>query len=884
MSYVLPNRKAFADSITRIFLKYRKIDIDPLDAEDADVDLCLKNSSNSRELFPYQKIVREYLLTETPYRGLLLYHGLGSGKTCSSIAVAESLLSTRKIYVMLPASLAENFKEELRKCGDPFFQLEQHWEVKPIRSAEDREHAKAFGISDGFLDKAGRYYATIAEKPPNFKTLPLDVQKGISSQISDIIDQRFHFINYNGISKSNFETYFPADQPHMFDDSVVIIDEAHNFIGNVINESELKMKIYDMIYRAKNAKIVMLSGTPIINRPTEIAYTMNLLRGPIERVVIPTAQVISWDEGMMTTFFKSLPDVDTIEYNSVKRYIMLTRNPPNFETVYNEKGERTAVKYNKDFDQEPDIIKWVDTWKLKFQDKIAGTEVASDKIIKEDLECLPTKFEDFMNTFIDGLSVKNALMFQKRIAGLVSYFKGADERLLPKEVQPEQRLVKVPMSSEQFLRYLEKRWKEIQIDSRRGRTKSDLNDDQGSYRTISRLACNFAIPPELEPPTDEAQITENTVPNKSEILGRIKADAKRFLAEDTLSKFSPKMEQMLKNIKTNLGESPKFRNQLVYSFFKELEGLGLFSAILEANGFQEYKLKKTQGIYEEDPDMKPGVPAFAFFKGGEDPTERNYYREIFNNKFGDRFPQTLKDSIKEPGRLCVLLVSKAGAEGINLLNVRNVHIMESHWNPALLDQVIGRAIRICSHASLPIADRTVKVNVYLSVFSQEQQTGTEGPNIVMIRRNDMSLKRYDVEQPVDTFMTTDEYMYEIAYEKGRIAKSISHLLKQSAVDCEIHRKLHSREKPIIQCMRFDTTSTTEDLSFKPNYVADERDTLYLRNIIRKKRRLQKIKVKGIYMILDPDTNDIFDGSAFEDNNRLLKIGSRTSPSEIRFFT
>ena len=50
-----------------------------------------------------------------------------------------------------------------------------------------------------------------------------------------------------------------------------------------------------------------------------------------------------------------MKDVDTIEYNSVKRTIMLTRNPPFFETQYNEKGERTSVKYNKDFKQNPNI-------------------------------------------------------------------------------------------------------------------------------------------------------------------------------------------------------------------------------------------------------------------------------------------------------------------------------------------------------------------------------------------------------------------------------------------------------------------------------------------------------------------------------------------------
>ena len=109
-------------------------------------------------------------------------------------------------------------------------------------------------------------------------------------------------------------------------------------------------------------------------------------------------------------------------------------------------------------------------------------------------------------------------------------------------------------------------------------------------------------------------------------------------------------------------------------------------------------------------------------------------------------------------------------------------------------------------------------------------------------------------------------------------------MKQAAIDCEIHRKLHSRENPVIQCLKFDTTSKSEDLAFKPNYMNEEKDTLYMRNIIRKARRLQLVKVKDVLIVLDPDTNDIFDASAFQDTQRLLKIGTRTAPGEIRFFT
>ena len=72
--------------------------------------------------------MKYYLNIFTPYRGLLLYHGLGAGKTCASIAIAEGLKTHRKILIMTPASLRMNYIEELKKCGDPLYKRNQHWE------------------------------------------------------------------------------------------------------------------------------------------------------------------------------------------------------------------------------------------------------------------------------------------------------------------------------------------------------------------------------------------------------------------------------------------------------------------------------------------------------------------------------------------------------------------------------------------------------------------------------------------------------------------------------------------------------------------------------------------------------------------------------------
>jgi hypothetical protein len=209
--------------------------------------------------------------------------------------------------------------------------------------------------------------------------------------------------------------------------------------------------------------------------------------------------------------------------------------------------------------------------------------------------------------------------------------------------------------------------------------------------------------------------------------------------------------------------------------------------------------------------------------------------------------------------------------------------MEPYWNPARIEQVIGRAIRLHSHDALPPDERTVTVKLYMSVFSPEQLVDQDGPNITLIRRTDTDVIRYDGGEPQTKFFTSDEALYDTAYRKSRIIKSIATILKQAAVDCEIHRNLHTREDPVIQCMRFDTKTTAEDLAYHPDYLDDEKDVNYKRNLVRKSRKLQIVKVKGLVMILDPQTNELFDYVAFQDNHRLLQIGVRNGPNTLSFF-
>jgi hypothetical protein len=83
-------------------------------------------------------------------------------------------------------------------------------------------------------------------------------------------------------------------------------------------------------------------------------------------------------------------------------------------------------------------------------------------------------------------------------------------------------------------------------------------------------------------------------------------------------------------------------------------------------------------------------------------------------------------------------------------------------------------------------------------------------------------------------------------------------------------------------MRFDSTSTGEDLAYKPSIKNDDLDTTYLRNMTKRRRTLQKVSIKGMIFLIDQVTKEVYDGLAFEDGQRLLKVGDMTSPTQIHW--
>ena len=244
-SYYMNNRKIYIQKLTELFKSYQKEILD--NQENASCDQGAK--TRDFDLLTHQKIVRDYLNLYTPYRGLLLYHGLGSGKTCTSIAIAEGMKSNKRVFVLTPASLKMNFFSEMKKCGDDLYKKNQFWEFVSIDGNPDYVGilAKSLSLSTNYIHERGGAWLVNVNKESNYEILNSEEQKSLDDQLNEMIRAKYTDINYNGMNENKMKMLTGNYTNNPFDNSVVIIDEAHNFVSRVVNKLKAQ-NLYLIVY------------------------------------------------------------------------------------------------------------------------------------------------------------------------------------------------------------------------------------------------------------------------------------------------------------------------------------------------------------------------------------------------------------------------------------------------------------------------------------------------------------------------------------------------------------------------------------------------------------------------------------------------------------
>jgi len=132
-------------------------------------------------------------------------------------------------------------------------------------------------------------------KSPNFTDLTTSEQNAIDAQLDEMIQHKYK--ENSTINAPNIQRIFSElsnnNTENPFDNTVVLIDEAHNFVSRIVNQikkpNSSSYILYDYLMKATNVKIVMMTGTPIINYPNEIGILFNILRGAIKNLDLPIA-------------------------------------------------------------------------------------------------------------------------------------------------------------------------------------------------------------------------------------------------------------------------------------------------------------------------------------------------------------------------------------------------------------------------------------------------------------------------------------------------------------------------------------------------------------------------------------------------------------------
>ena len=180
-NWELTNRKTFYNWLYKNYEKY---------------DSSTYKPKANDKYFRIQKLVRDFIQDTSPYRGLLLYHGLGAGKTCGAIAITESIKDKKEVIILSKAALEQNFRDNIMKCGFDYMKKDNYWVFIKGTNSLEKQLISELNIPQSVItDNGGCFIIDYSEKTSNFDVLSKLNQKKLMEQIKSMINNRFKFLH-----------------------------------------------------------------------------------------------------------------------------------------------------------------------------------------------------------------------------------------------------------------------------------------------------------------------------------------------------------------------------------------------------------------------------------------------------------------------------------------------------------------------------------------------------------------------------------------------------------------------------------------------------------------------------------------------------------------
>ena len=698
-------------------------------------DVC--SSEKVFEVTAVQRFVSNLMSPKTPYMSALLYHGVGVGKTCSGIQIAEAWLETfphEKVIIVAPPTIQAGFFRTI-------------FDIKNVRLGTNENEPNTV-LSQCTGDLYLRLSNTLYER---------DLQK-IEKQVNRVIQKRYQIYGYiafaNYIKKviKPIEKIKDADKALQkkkdelrkeFSGKLLIVDEAHNLrdiaelpdtidIATVVGseddesvggESDEKDKnggkiltpfLTDVIKYSEGLKMVLMTATPMYNSYREIIFILNLLLMNDKKATIREDDIFIRGTSQIT------PEGQEILGDIAHCYISYMRgeNPLSFPI------RLFPFEYPK-----------ITTYPSM---NIRGNRIT----------------DDVDTSFVNNMPIVNIPLIGDSYTA---------SRMFVNELQ-----------------------------------ETNVADGGISSIYITRLmqACNLVVPPVRDGVVSDNDSNSNSNSNnntnitvdemrnrtsaqslelhfRKEVVGgeiRYRAIRERgaeWLAYDNIEQYSPKIHYLLDKLRTSIGVS------FVYSRFVSNGAIPIALA-LEANGYTPWGRKSfmlSNGIQVKGGRQCALCSSREINHGdGDGRVEAHsftpaYYGILTGQK--DVTPdkeaviQAERDIANKMGvKMKVVIGSQIASEGVDFRFVRETHIFDPWLHLNKIEQITGRAIRFCSHSSLDEPLRNNTTYLYATTFP-----GNE----------------FDRE-------TVDLYSYRVAYKKAKAGGKVSRILKINSIDCNLNIK------------------------------------------------------------------------------------------------
>jgi hypothetical protein len=652
------------------------------------IDPC--KGSRGFELSPTQRFIGQFLSFKTPYMSALLFHGVGVGKTCSAITVAESYLEIyprKQVIIVAPRNIQPNFSREI-------------FSETKLKLGEDEEPNEYMGCTGNtYLKLTGMEYTRD--------------KSVIMNRVNALKSRRYQLVGYlafyNYIKELLSREIAPSlkgerrQQEEMkvlakkFSNRLIIVDEAHNVrdlteaeddntdapggkaeVSESIAGKKLTPYLRKLLASAEGTKLLLLTATPMYNSYKEIIPILNLLLINDKKATVSEGDFFDTDGNFLEGGERKLG-------LALQSYVSFMRgeNPLAFPIRL-----------------QPEGVPKLTTWPTK---NPLGT-VIEDERVREQIVNLP-----FVKAQYSDEGLRDYRTVVSRLIASSGLRLGATDGL----VQAGNFLFPAGAGTPPIARIREQGFK-------------------GSFSEIKDPR-QFRLNPGI--PTN-------------------------WMHEGELTSYSPKAEIVVKRLRSTQGVT------FLYSRFVFSGALGI-ALVLEANGY-ENAMRPTG--YLKDVPIAPGGKQCALCEkkqdqhAGADHTFKQAKYVLLtgrddltpNNKAAIELATKVEN--KNGDLVKVVIGSQVASEGIDLKFIRDVLVFDSWYHLNKLEQVIGRGIRFCSHAALPIEKRNCTVLLLLTAFPDAQSQET-----------------------------IDMYQYRIGFEKAYLIGKITRVMKQYAIDCNLNR-------------------------------------------------------------------------------------------------